>query len=152
MTLPLPSFGLRPRGVAPRRRWALFQNHSAGGDKASGPAAGDLDEMYEIVHGFDPDQIAVAFDLGHAIITHAAQWRSRFEKLKDRIRVVYVKDVARPSRFVPFGQGEFGRSGFFRLLAKIDYRDPLSMHVEYDWTPQAKKTCALLVETLKRNR
>ena len=131
---------------------ALFQNHSAGGDKASGPAGGDLDEMYEIVRGFDPDQIAVAFDLGHAIITHGDQWRSRFEKLKDRIRVVYVKDVARPSRFVPFGQGEFGRTGFFRLLAKLNYRDPLSMHVEYDWAPRAKKTRALLVETLKRNR
>jgi sugar phosphate isomerase/epimerase len=132
---------------------ALFHNHSSGGDKASGPAGGDLDELYEILSGFDPDQIAAAFDLGHAIVTHADQWRSRFEKLKDHIRVVYVKDVARPARFVAFGQGEFGRTGFFRLLAKMNYRAPLSMHVEYDWAPPAKKkTRALLVETLKRNR
>ncbi len=131
---------------------ALFHNHSAGGDKASGPAGGDLDELYDIVSGFDPDQIAVAFDLGHAIISHGDEWRPRFEKLKDHIRVVYVKDVARPARFVAFGQGEFGRTGFFRMLARLNYRAPLSMHIEYDWARHAKKARALLVETLKRNR
>jgi len=108
--------------------------------------------MYEIVRGFNPDQIAVAFDLGHAIVAHGDQWRSRFEKLKDHIRVVYVKDVKRPSQFVAFGEGEFGRTGFFRMLARLNYRAPLSMHVEYDWAPHAKKTRALLVETLKCNR
>jgi len=131
---------------------ALFHNHSAGSDKTTGPAGGDLAELYEIVKDFDADQVGVAFDLGHAIITHGDQWRTHFERLKDHIRVVYLKDVARPSRFVPFGQGELGRTDFFALLAKLNYRAPLSMHIEYDWAPHGQKTREMLVETLKRSR
>jgi sugar phosphate isomerase/epimerase len=131
---------------------ALFHNHSSGNDRSSVFAGGDLAEMYELVKDFDADQVGVAFDLGHAIITHGDQWRSHFERLEDHIRVVYLKDVKRPAQFVPFGQGEFGRASFFDLLAKTNYRAPLSMHVEYDWAPRGQKTRERLVETLKSNR
>jgi sugar phosphate isomerase/epimerase len=131
---------------------ALFHNHSSGGDKATGPAGGDLGELYDLVKDFDPNQIGVAFDLGHAIITHGDDWRQHFQRLKRHIRIVYVKDVQRPSRFVPFGQGEFGRTDFSRLLAQMNYAAPFSMHVEYEWAPPGHKTRAALVETLKRNR
>jgi sugar phosphate isomerase/epimerase len=104
------------------------------------------------VKDFDPRRIAVAFDLGHAIIVHGDAWRPRFEKLKPHIRVVYVKDVRRPAAFVPFGQGEFGSSGFFPMLAKMNYEAPLSMHVEYDWAAPGKKTPAALAKVLKENR
>jgi sugar phosphate isomerase/epimerase len=130
----------------------LFQNHSPWNGKNRGPAGGDLDELYDLVKDFDPQRIAVAFDLGHAIIVHGDAWRPRFEKLKPHIRVVYVKDVRRPAAFVPFGQGEFGSSGFFPLLAKMNYRAPLSMHVEYDWAAPGKKTPAALTAVLKENR
>jgi sugar phosphate isomerase/epimerase len=131
---------------------ALFQNHSSGGDQASGLAGGDLSELYEIVKDFDPNQIAVAFDLGHALITHGDQWRTHFQRLKRHVRIVYVKDVQRPSRFVPFGQGEFGQTGFFRLLAQMNYRAPLSVHIEYDWASPRQKSRAVLAETLKHSR
>ena len=131
---------------------ALVQNHSSWAGEGKGPAGGDLDELYNLVKDFDPRQIAVAFDLGHAIIAHGGDWRGRFEKLKPHIRVVYVKDVKRPAQFVPFGQGEFGRSGFFPMLAKMNYRAPLSLHVEYPWAPEGKKKRAALAAVLKENR
>ena len=118
---------------------ALVQNHSSWAGEGRGPAGGDLDELYDLVKDFDPQRIAVAFDLGHAIITHGDAWRPRFEKLKPHIRVVYVKDVRRPSQFVPFGQGEFARSGFFPMLAKMNYSAPLSLHVEYEWAPGGRR-------------
>ena len=130
----------------------LVQNHSSWSGKNRGPAGADLDELYDLVKDFDPRRIAVAFDLGHAIIVHGDAWRPRFEKLKPHIRVVYVKDVQRPARFVPFGQGEFGRSGFFPMLAKMNYSAPLSMHVEYEWAPPGTKTRSALVAVLKENR
>ena len=130
----------------------LVQNHSSWSGPGRGPAGGDLDELYDLVQDFDPQRIGVAFDLGHAIIVHGDAWRARFEKLKPHIRVFYVKDVQRPSRFVPFGQGEFGQSGFFPLLAKMNYRAPLSLHIEYAWAPQGKKTSAALAAVLKENR
>jgi sugar phosphate isomerase/epimerase len=131
---------------------ALFQNHSAGRNNSYSMAGGDLGDMYEIVKDFNADEIGVAFDLGHALITHGDQWSTHFRRLQERIRVVYVKDVRQRSQFVPFGQGEFGRTGFFPMLAKLGYHAPLSMHVEYEWAPHGHKTQAALVEALKGNR
>ena len=90
----------------------LFQNHSSPPIGPTARVGGDLNELYDIIKDFDPKQIGVAFDLGHAIIMHGDGWRQHFEKLKDHIRVVYIKDVRRPATFVPFGEGEFGRTNF----------------------------------------
>ena len=130
----------------------LMQNHSSWNGKGRGPAGGDLDELYDLVKDFDPQRIGVAFDLGHAMIVHPDAWRPRFEKLKPHIRVVYVKDVGRSGQFVPFGRGEFGQSGFFPMLAKTNYRAPLSMHIEYAWAAPGKKTRPALAAVLKENR
>ena len=130
----------------------VYQNHSAPPDRTDSPVGGNLDELYDIVKDFDPKQIGVAFDLGHAIITHGDEWQKHFEKLKDHIRVVYIKDVKRPASFVPFGEGEFGGTNFFELLQKMNYKAPLSLHVEFDWAQQGQKTQAALVETLKQSR
>jgi sugar phosphate isomerase/epimerase len=149
---------------------ALFENHSApdtkvganqpqaserkqsAEGKSSGMAGGDLGELYEIVKNFDPDQIAVAFDLGHAIIMHGDDWHSHFERLKSHIKVAYIKDVGRTSRFVPFGQGEFSKTDFFTLLKRMNYTAPISMHIEYPWAPEGKKTRTAMVEMLKSSR
>jgi sugar phosphate isomerase/epimerase len=136
---------------------ALFENHSApgpksGGSNSSGMAGGDLSELYEIVKDFNPDEIAVAFDLGHAMIMHGDQWHQHFEQLKGHIRIAYIKDVGRTARFVPFGEGEFAKTDFFTLLKKMNYRAPISMHIEYAWAPDGKKTRPAMVEMLKNNR
>jgi sugar phosphate isomerase/epimerase len=146
----------RLKELAPMNRelgvCAILQNHSPWNKKGKGPVGGDLNELYDLVKDFDPNEIAVAFDPGHAIIVHGDQWRAQYERLAPHIRVVYVKDVQRPSQFVPFGLGEFGRSGFFPLLAGRGYRAPLSMHMEYEWAPKGQKTRENLVAALKQNR
>ena len=131
---------------------ALMHNHSSWSGKGRGPAGGDLNELYELVKDFDPAQIAVAFDLGHAIVVHGDDWRKHFERLKPHIRVVYVKDVRRPSQFVAFGQGEFSRTGFFAMLAQMNYTAPLSLHMEYPWAAAGKKDRPTLLAALKENR
>jgi hypothetical protein len=42
--------------------------------------------------------------------------------------------VKRGGRWVPFGEGDIGRVGYFQLLREINYRAPISLHIEYDWT------------------
>jgi L-ribulose-5-phosphate 3-epimerase len=130
----------------------VLQNHSAPEDHARRNAGCDLGEMYELVKDLDPERIGVAFDLGHAIVEHGDLWREHFERLKPHIRVVYIKDVRRPARFVAFGEGEFGQSGFFKLLAGMNYRAPLSVHIEYDWAPAADRTRQRLVKTLRESK
>jgi sugar phosphate isomerase/epimerase len=128
---------------------AIFQNHSPSGRTYVG---GDLSQLYEIVKDFDPAQIGVAFDIGHALVVHGDQWRSYFEKLKSHINVVYVKDVTRDGRWVPFGQGDIGGLGYFKLLRQMGYRAPISLHIEFDWTDKGKsKTRAALVKALQES-
>jgi L-ribulose-5-phosphate 3-epimerase len=128
---------------------ALVQNHSPAGNTVY--LGGDLSELRQIVEGFDPSQIGVAFDIGHALVVHGEGWRAHFDALKSHLRVAYVKDVIPPDRWVPFGQGEIGRVGYFKQLKQMGYAEPFSLHIEYDWSAGKTKTRAGLVAALKES-
>jgi len=125
---------------------AVLENHS-------GPRLGaDLGQMNQIVKDFDPEQIGVAFDLGHAIITHGDDWPAHFEQLKRHIKVAYIKDLKRPSQFVPFGEGEFSKTDFFKRLKQIGLTAPLSLHIEFDWSHHGKdKSRATLLRVMQES-
>ena len=128
----------------------LIQNHSPAGH--GNYLGGDLNDMREIVSDFDPAQVGVAFDIGHAIIVHKEEWRPRFEALKSHIKVAYVKDAKMTGRWVPFGEGDVGHLGYFKLLKKMGYNAPISMHIEFDWTEKGKtKNREALVKALKES-
>jgi L-ribulose-5-phosphate 3-epimerase len=129
---------------------ALVQNHSPAGH--GNYLGGDLNDMHEIVSEFDPAQIGVAFDIGHAIIVHKEEWRPRFEALKSHIKIAYVKDAKMAGRWVPFGEGGVGHLGYFKSLRKMGYNAPISMHIEFDWTQKGKaKNREALVKSLKES-
>ena len=146
----------RLKDLAPMNRelgaCAVIQNHSSWRGPGRAPAGADLTELHRLVKDFDPQQIGVAFDLGHALVAHGDAWREHYERLKPHIRTVYVKDVRRPANFCAFGQGEFAGTGFFSMLAKTGYRAPMSLHIEYPWAPEGKKTRPALVAVLKESR
>jgi len=125
---------------------AMLQNHSPSGE--AGYLCGDLNQMYEVVSEFPPAQLGVAFDLGHALIVHGDEWKTHFEKLKPHIRVAYIKDADRQRHFVPFGEGEFGRTDYFTRLRKMNYSAPLSVHIEYDWARGDEKNREALTRAL----
>ena len=128
---------------------AIVQNHSPSGQTYVG---GDLTELYEIVKDFDPAQIGVAFDIGHALAVHGDGWRQHFEKLKSHLKIAYVKDVKRGGGWVPFGQGDIASTGYFKLLKQLGYRAPVSLHIEFDWTDGSKsKTRPALGKALQES-
>jgi sugar phosphate isomerase/epimerase len=128
---------------------AIMQNHSPAGRTYVG---GNLDELWDIVGEFDPGQIGIAFDIGHALVVHGDGWRDRFEKLKSHLQIAYVKDVTRSGHWVKFGQGDIGTLGYFKLLKQTGYRAPISMHIEYEWSPKGQlETRSGLLTTLKEN-
>jgi len=128
---------------------ALLQNHSPG--KPGGYLTGELNNMHELVHDLPAAQIGVAFDLGHALIVHGDDWKTHFEKLKTHLHVAYIKDAARDKGFVPFGEGEFGRTDYFTRLKKMNYTAPLSLHIEYDWAKGGEKTRGTLAKALRES-
>lgn len=128
---------------------AIMQNHSPAGHTYVG---GNLDELWDIVGEFDPAQIGIAFDIGHALVVHADGWRTRFEKLKSHLQIAYVKDVTRSGHWVKLGQGDIGTTGYFKLLKQSGYQAPISMHIEYEWSPKGQpETRAGLLSVLKEN-
>jgi sugar phosphate isomerase/epimerase len=128
---------------------AIMQNHSPSGRTYVG---GNLDELWKIVGEFDPSQIGVAFDIGHSWVVHGDGWRSRFEKLKSHLKIVYVKDVTRAGQWVKFGEGDIAGTGYFKLLEQIGYHAPISMHIEYEWSPKGQpETRDGLLKVLKEN-
>jgi sugar phosphate isomerase/epimerase len=68
--------------------------------------------------------------------------------------VAYVKDVTADRRWVPLGQGQVGGSGFFEQLRKMNYRAPISLHIEYNWGGNTREGLLPVLEqnanTLKR--
>jgi sugar phosphate isomerase/epimerase len=128
----------------------VWQNHSPAGRTYLG---GDLAELEQIVLGFDPAQIGVAFDIGHAWVVHGEKWREHFNRLKSHIRVVYVKDVTRDGRWVEFGRGDVGKLGYFGLLRPLKHLAPICLHIEFDWTEQGRsKNRGALLSALERSK
>ena len=123
----------------------LVQNHSPSGHSYLG---GDLKELEQLVEDLPPDQMGVAFDIGHALIVHKDGWRPHFEKLKSHLKIAYIKDAKNDGRWVPFGEGDIGKVGYFKLLKEIGYHAPLSLHMEYDWANR-KPTRERLVKAMK---
>ena len=128
---------------------ALIQNHSPAGKSFLG---GDLTEMEALLDGFDPAQIGLAFDIGHAWVVHGPHWRTHFDKLKPYFKIAYAKDVKPGPQWVRFGEGDLAGTGYFQILRELNYHAPVSLHIEFDWTEQGKKKDrAHLVSAIKES-
>jgi L-ribulose-5-phosphate 3-epimerase len=129
---------------------ALIQNHSPAGKSVY--LGGDLSELGALVEGFSPQQIGIAFDIGHAIAVHGDDWRKHFEKLQQHFAIAYVKDVTKDRKWVQFGDGAIQESGYFQLLKARRYSEPFSLHIEYDWDEGGKaKNRSALLRALKES-
>lgn len=120
-----------------------IQNHSGA------YVGGDLTQMHDLVKDLHPDEMGVAFDLGHAIVTHGAEWPQHFERLAPHIRIAYVKDVIPPKQWLALGKGEFEKANWFPRVRKLNLRAPISLHIEYDWAAGAEKTCDGMLAALR---
>ena len=127
----------------------LLQNHSPSARTAY--FGGDLRELVRAVDGFDPAQIGVAFDIGHALVVHGDQWKQHFEALRPHFKIAYIKDVKRTGNWVPFGQGDIAATGYFNLLKEMNYHAPISLHIEFDWHEGKPKSAERLTQVLKES-
>ncbi len=113
---------------------AGFHNHSG---TYVGAAVWDA---WEILRSLDPRWVGFYFDPCHATIEGGlAGWNIGFHRLADRIKMVAVKDFywekakgKWTAQQCPLGEGMVDWKTFFRQLAAIRFRGPISMHVEYE--------------------
>jgi L-ribulose-5-phosphate 3-epimerase len=110
-----------------------FHNHA-------GNVGGGVWDIVPIMDALDPKAIGYYFDPRHAVAEGgSAGWRSAFNVVGPRLSMIAVKDfvweksgAAWRIQNVPMGQGMVDWKMFFGMLAKIDFRGPMSLHVEYD--------------------
>jgi sugar phosphate isomerase/epimerase len=118
---------------------AVYQNHS-GRDYVGGPVW----DIVDLVRPHDPGQIALAFDIGHATVEGSVTWELDFARARPHLGAVFVKDYrleGRSRRGVPLGEGSVNPK-FFPLLASLEPRVPVSLHVEHlpDEPPGPERT------------
>ena len=113
---------------------AGFHNHS-------GPfVGGALWDSWELLDSLDRREIGFYFDPAQAAIEggHHA-WKLGLARLSPRLVMVAIKDFVWEkvdgrwrTRWVPLGQGMVPWDEFFGILAKIPFKGPISLHIEYD--------------------
>ncbi len=118
---------------------AVYQNH-AGSSNVGGPIW-DLDHLMD---GFDPKEIAVAYDIRHAMVEGSSAWPVSFQMIRPRIRAVYVKDFVFEkgrAKNVPMGEGHVGNK-FYDVLKRSGYTGPISIHSPYIRAKNRKEALA----------
>lgn len=113
----------REVGIVP-----MYQNHS-GRDYVGAP----LWDLHVLMEGLPPEEIGVAFDLGHATMEGGVSWPIQVNLLRPRMKALYVKDArwkGHSVEWVPLGEGR-SDSKFYRQMRYPTLKGPLSVHVEY---------------------
>jgi sugar phosphate isomerase/epimerase len=135
----LDEFRARLKDVAALNRelgiTGLYQNHSG-----NGYVGASVWDIHEMVKDFDPKDIGVHFDIGHATVESGLSWPTSFALVKDRIGAVIVKDFywkhtpgeGAKTVWVPIGQGSI-QPRFFGMLRASGFRGPITMQFEYAW-------------------
>lgn len=106
----------------------IYQNHS--GKNYFGAPVWDLGEVFA---EYDPSEVGVAFDIGHATVEGAKAWPLDFAMIEPYIDTVYIKEPQWKDNELswgPLGEGVVDK-GFYNVLKKSTFDGPISLHVEY---------------------
>lgn len=116
----------------------LYQNHAGAG------MVGALGwDIFSLLREHDPRDLALAFDIRHAMVEAGQSWLTLFHLVKSHIGVAYFKDFAwgkDKAVNVPLGEGRVDPK-YATLLKASGFTGPISLHVEYG-TGRDKKVFA----------
>lgn len=106
----------------------IYQNHS--GEKMVGAPLWDI---YSLIKDLNPKEIALAYDVRHAVVEGGLSWPLQFELVKSHINAVCVKDFVwnkNKVKSVPLGEGMVDKKTVTQLKG-INFDGPISLHIEY---------------------
>jgi len=133
----------REVGIVP-----MYQNHS-GRDYVGAP----LWDLHVLMEDIPPEEMGVAFDLGHATMEGGVSWPIQVNLLRPRMKALYVKDArwnGKSVEWVPLGEGR-SEPKFYRQMRYPNFAGPLSVHVEYLDHERPKATTDEFLAAFKRD-
>ena len=96
--------------------------------------------IYTLLKDFDPNQLGVNFDLGHATVEGGlGGWINSFKIIRPYLRGIAVKDFLWRKnsqgvwkvQWLPLDEGMVRLPEFFAMVAKTDFPGPAQLHFEY---------------------
>ncbi len=127
----------------------LYQNH-AGRNLVGGP----IWDLHRLLEGVPPDRVAAIYDLRHATVEGGLSWPVSWRMIRDRVRLIYMKDFrweGRKAINVPLGTGQVDPALFEMVSTEVGEGTPLSLHMEYiDHRDPAKQRACM--EAIARDR
>jgi sugar phosphate isomerase/epimerase len=114
---------------------AMYHTHSG-----TGVVGAPIWDLYVLLKDFDPNAVAVNYDVGHATIEGGlGGWIDSFRITQPHLRGIAVKDFiwakdARGSwqaQWKPLGEGMVHFPEFFTMVADSGFSGPLQLHFEY---------------------
>ncbi len=127
----------------------LYQNH-AGSNLVGGP----IWDIHRLLEGVPADRVSAIYDLRHATVEGGLAWPVTWRLIRDRVRVIYMKDFrwqGRKAVNVPLGTGQVDPALFKMVSAEVSEGTPLSLHMEYidHRDPAKQREC---MEAIARDR
>ena len=114
---------------------AMYHTHSG-----IGQVGASFWDLYLLLKDFDPDSVAVNYDIGHATVEGGfGGWINSARLLMPFTRGIAVKDFLwnkneegqwRP-RWCPLGEGMVNFKQYFAMLKTAGFNGPLQLHMEY---------------------
>ena len=126
---------------------AVYQNH--GGESNVG---GQVWDLHYLMKDFDPREVAVAYDIRHAMVEGISAWKINFHLIRHWIQAAYVKDFVfekAKAVNVPMGTGLVG-DDFYQSLRQTAFAAPVSLHVPY-LHPKTKAEALAGIEHIKKD-
>ncbi len=128
---------------------ALYQNH-AGRNHVGGP----IWDTRRLLEGVPENLVAAIYDVRHATVEGGLSWPISWRLIRDRVRVIYMKDFrwqGQQTANVPLGTGQVDTALIETVSSEIRKGTPLSLHMEYidHRDPAKQREC---MEAIARDR
>jgi sugar phosphate isomerase/epimerase len=114
---------------------AMYHTHSG-----AGVVGASIWDLYIVLRDFDPNAVAVNYDVGHATIEGGlGGWINSFYISKPHLRGIAIKDCLWAkdatggwnARFVPLGTGMVRFQQYFGMVKESGFSGPVQLHFEY---------------------
>jgi sugar phosphate isomerase/epimerase len=124
----------------------LYQNHAG-----ANMVGASLWDIYDLIKGYAPKDIGLAYDIRHAQVEAGLAWPTQFQLVQSHVAALCVKDFEWEKdnvKSVPLGAGRVDKK-IMSLVKEAKLNGPISVHLEY--FPADSRDKRAMTEALRKD-